>query len=92
MRSGCDPINPLRIIRLRERGLTYRKIGILIAKEDGRSVPYLSETVYRAASDYRKGIRDADGEREFKPATNKRAFVSKNCTPSVARLLGLKAP
>ena len=70
-RSGPDPINPLRIARHRRRGLTYREIGILIAQEDGRRMPYVSAATYKALRDYERGIRDEDGERAFRPAQNK---------------------
>jgi len=73
-RSGREPINPLRIKRLHERGLNYREIGEQIAKEDGRRVPYVYSAVYRALREYKVGIRDEDGERDdFIPATNRKA-------------------
>lgn len=69
-RSGVDPINPLRIKRFRDRGLSFREIGILIAKEDGRQMPYTDAGVARAFYKYRDGERDEDGERsDFIPAT-----------------------
>jgi hypothetical protein len=71
-RSGNDPINPLRILRLRNRGLTYAAIGIQIAYEDGRQMPYVGAAVYRALREFQCGLRDEDGGREFRPATNKR--------------------
>jgi hypothetical protein len=72
-RSGRDPINPIRVQRLRRRGLTFREIGILIAKEDGRLVPYTMEGVAQALYAFLRGDRDEDGERfDWKPATNRR--------------------
>lgn len=62
-RSGQDPINPVRIQRLRRRGVTYKNIGIQIAKEDGRKMPYTSDSVFRAVKDYKIGRRDEDGEK-----------------------------
>ena len=72
-RSGCDPINPMRALRLRNRGLTYREIGAQIAQEDGRMMPYVSNSVYKVLRDFKRGIRDEEGERDdWKPATNRR--------------------
>ena len=71
-RSGKDPLDPIRIKRLRERGLTYRQIGITIAKEDGRMMPYTDAGVSNALRQFRLGNRDEDGERfDWRPATNK---------------------
>src|ERR1700677_1228278 len=71
-RSGPDPINPLRIARLVKRGLSYREIGILIAKQDGRKMSYTSQGVYFALRAYYRDERDEDGERlDWKPASNK---------------------
>lgn len=73
-RSGPDPINPLRIQRLRKRGLSFGEIGKLIAREDGRPMPYTYQGVYNALRHYLLGERDEDGEREnFMPATNRKA-------------------
>jgi hypothetical protein len=73
-RSGRDPINPLRIQRLRKRGLSFGEIGRLIAHEDGRPMPYTHQGVYNALRRYLLGERDEDGEREnFIPATNRKA-------------------
>lgn len=72
-RSGPDPINPLRVQRLRSRGLTYREIGTRIAREDGRQMAYCGCSVRRALMEYLSGRRDEDGERDdFIPATNRR--------------------
>lgn len=71
-RSGPDPINPLRIERLRQRGLTYHAIGVVIAKEDGRRMRYTAQGVKRAHWEWQKGIRDDEGDKPFRPATNKR--------------------
>jgi hypothetical protein len=68
-RSGPDPINPLRIGRLRAKGLSYREIGIVIAREDGRRMPYLSVSVRWAFWEFTCGLRDEDGEKQFKPAS-----------------------
>jgi hypothetical protein len=54
---------------LRERGLSYREIGILIAKQDGRKMPYLALSVAGALRNFHRGNRDEDGEREFERAT-----------------------
>jgi hypothetical protein len=53
--------------------LSYRDIGIVIAREDGRKVPYTDMGVFHALKEYHRGIRDEDGERhDFVPATNRR--------------------
>lgn len=62
-RGGRDPINPVRVAILRRRGMTYRAIGELIAKQDGRAVAYLAHSVQKALLEYRCGRRDEDGER-----------------------------
>lgn len=67
-RSGRDPINPIRIERLRRRGLTWREIGMVLAKEDGRAMAFTSRGVYHAWQAYERGERDDDGERPFAPA------------------------
>lgn len=72
-RGGPDPINPLRAMRLRARGLTYREIGAQIAREDGRRMPYLDISVYKALAQYVRGERDEDGERcDRQPAVSRR--------------------
>lgn len=72
VRSGQDPINPVRIDRLRSRGLTYRQIGIQIATEDGRAMSYTSAGVTKAHREWQRGNRDEEGEpMDWKPATNR---------------------
>jgi hypothetical protein len=84
VRSGPDPINPIRVQRLRRRGMTYRQIGVHIAREDGRQMPYCSHSVEKALRDFRRGYRDEDGERfDWKPATNRRPRAITLPSPSL---------
>lgn len=53
--------------------MSYRQIGILIAKQDSRKMPYGSHATYVALRKYLRGITDEDGERfDWKPAANRR--------------------
>ena len=56
-------LNPIRIAILRRKGLSYRAIGIKIASEDGRQMPYVAAACYKALKEYKDGVRTEDGDR-----------------------------
>jgi hypothetical protein len=54
-------INADRARELRSTGMTWREIGIALANEEGRKVPYLADPVFRVATDSRgRRIRSHD--------------------------------
>lgn len=55
MKSGQKPINLDRVLVLYVRGLTYREIGIQVAKDEGRRVPYASSSISRVIYQHFKG-------------------------------------
>lgn len=52
---GRKPFNAARALQLVHAGFTHREVGILLADEEGRAIPYTIQTVARGL----KLLRDA---------------------------------
>lgn len=52
--SGCPSLDEAYAESMRSEGISYRKIGIEIARREGRKVPYQANSIYIAVNRFRK--------------------------------------
>lgn len=58
VRTGREPINVARAVELYEtKGMNWTKVGIQLAKEEGRPLPYTGAAVATAVHHHNKGRR-----------------------------------